>query len=92
MVLIITFDLYNQPSTSSGPRPGGKAALYPTLMHEDEPGGYGYILELDASHQLTSGATNLLCLQCLARQIDPKVMLVEPFVVNSTYGAVLLIG
>ena len=87
MVLIIAFDLYNQPSTSSAP--GRIAALYPALMHE-EPGGYGYILELDASDQLTSGAANLLCLQCLARQIDPKVMLVEPFVVNSTYGAALL--
>ena len=89
MMLIIAFDLYNQPSTSSAPRSGGNAGLYPTLMHE-EPGGYGYILELDASDQLTSGAANLLCLQCLARQIDPMVMLVEPFVVNSTYGAVLL--
>ena len=94
-VLIITFHLYNPSSTSSAPRPGQNVSSYarPTRApHKKEFGrnGYGYILELDVSDQLTSGAANLLCLQCLARQIDPKVMLVEPFIVNSTYGAVLL--
>ena len=95
-VLIIALHLYNNPSsTSSAPRLELNVSSYarPTRApHKKESGGngYGYILELDASDQLTSGAANLLCLQCLARQIDPKVMLVEPFIANSTYGAVLL--
>ena len=93
-VLVIT-SLYNLPSTSSAPILGQNASSYarPTRApqkKESGGNGYGYILELDASDQLTSGAANLLCLQCLARQIDPKVMLVEPFIANSTYGAVLL--
>ena len=94
-VLITTFHLYNPSSTSSAPRPGQNVSSYarPTRAPRKKEfgrNGYGYILELDVSDQLTSGAANLLCLQCLARQIDPKVMLVEPFIVNSTYGAVLL--
>ena len=95
-VLIIAFHLYNNPSsTSSAPILGQNASSYarPTRAPQNKESGgngYGYILELDASDQLTSGAANLLCLQCLARQIDPKVMLVEPFIANSTYGAVLL--
>ena len=94
-LLIMTSHLYDPVSKFSAPRLGGNVSLYarPTQApHKKDSGGngYGYILELDASDQLTSGAANLLCLQCLARQIDPKVMLVEPFIVNSTYGAVLL--
>ena len=94
-VLIITSYLYDQVSKSNAPRPGGNVSSYAhpiwvTHKKEFRGNGYGYILELDTSDQLTSGAANLLCLQCLARQIDPKVMLVEPFIVNSTYGAVLL--
>ena len=55
------------------------------------PAGHGYILELSSSDQLTSGAANVLCLQCLARQIHPRVVLVEPFVtVRSQYGASLV--
>ena len=54
--------------------------------------GYGYVLELHSSDQLTSGALNVLCLQCLARQIHPKVKLVEPFLVYTVYGASLESG
>ena len=53
---------------------------------------YGYVLELDSSDQLTSGALNVLCLQCLARQIHPQVKLVEPFLVQTVYGAFLESG
>ena len=94
-VLIIPSYVYDPVSKSNAPRPGGNVSSYAhpmwvTQKKEFRGNGYGYILELDTSDQLTSGAANLLCLQCLARQIDPKVMLVEPFIVNSTYGAVLL--
>ena len=53
---------------------------------------YGYILELHSSDQLTSGALNVLCLQCLASRIHPKVKLVEPFLVYTVYGASLESG
>ena len=53
---------------------------------------YGYVLELHSSDQLTSGALNVLCLQCLASRIHPKVKLVEPFLVYTVYGASLESG
>ena len=53
---------------------------------------YGYVLELHSSDQLTSGALNVLCLQCLASRIHSKVKLVEPFLVYTVYGAFLESG
>ena len=53
---------------------------------------YGYVLELHSSDQLTSGALNVLCLQCLASRIHSKVKLVERFLVYTVYGAFLESG
>ena len=46
----------------------------------------GYILELDACDQLTGGAMNLMSLQCLVGRLG-NVALVEPFVIDNTFGA-----
>ena len=49
----------------------------------------GYILVLNASDQLTGGGMNIMSLQCLVGWLGDAV-LVEPFVVGSTFGARLL--
>ena len=52
----------------------------------------GYMLELNASDQLTGGGMNLMTLQCLAGKLgaEHSVVAVEPFVINATFGALLL--
>ena len=72
------------------PKPSGRPELRHILPVDKY--GYGYVLELHSSNQLTSGALNVLCLQCLASQIHPKVKLVEPFLVSTVYGASLESG
>ena len=49
----------------------------------------GFVLALDYSDQLTGGGMNLFCLQCVAYSIDPSLVVVEPFIVHSTFGAAL---
>ena len=44
-------------------------------------------MALDYSDQQTGGGMNLFCLQCLAYSIDPSLVVVEPFMVRSTFGA-----
>ena len=51
--------------------------------------GAGFVMALDYSDQLTGGGMNLFCLQCLAYSIDPSLVVVEPFIVQSTFGAAL---
>ena len=51
--------------------------------------GAGFMMALDYSDQLTGGGMNLFCLQCLAYSIDPGLVVVEPFIVQSTFGATL---
>ena len=50
---------------------------------------YGYLLGLNSSDALTGGAMNILSYQCMASKLSPKVLVVEPFVMNSMYGGVL---
>ena len=50
----------------------------------------GYLLELNAYDQLTGGAMNVMTLQCLASTLGDKVVVVEPFVINATFGALFL--
>ena len=47
----------------------------------------GYVLGLHFSDQMTGSITNVLCLQCWARQLD--LLVVEPFAVTSWLGASL---
>lgn len=49
----------------------------------------GFVMALDYSDQLTGGGMNLFCLQCLAHAIDPNLVVLEPFIVQSTFGAAL---
>ena len=51
--------------------------------------GAGFVMALDYSDQLTGGGMNLFCLQCLTYSIDPSLVVVEPFIVQSTFGAAL---
>lgn len=51
--------------------------------------GAGFVMALDYSDQLTGGGMNLFCLQCIAYSIEPQLVVVEPFVVQSTFGASL---
>ena len=44
---------------------------------------------LDYHDQLTGGGMNLFGLQCLTHSIHPNLVVVEPFVVGSTFGAAL---
>ena len=52
----------------------------------------GYVLELNTTDQLTGGGMNVMTLQCLAGKLgaDHSVVAVEPFVINATFGALLL--
>ena len=50
---------------------------------------YGYVLEVDATGQMTAGAMNILGLQCMTSILSSKILVVEPFVVNTTFGVVL---
>ena len=59
-------------------------AAAPVVQHD-----HGYLLELHASDQLTGGAMNILSIQCMASKLSPKLIVVEPFCMNSSYGAVL---
>ena len=52
--------------------------------------GRGYVLGLHFSDQMTGSITNVLCLQCWARQLD--LLVVEPFAVESYLGASLKTG
>ena len=51
----------------------------------------GYVLELNTIDQLTGGAMDVMTLQCLAGKLgaDHSVVVVEPFVINATFGALL---
>ena len=51
----------------------------------------GYLLELHVSDQLTGGAMNVFSIQCMASKLSPKLIVVEPFIMNSSYGAVLTV-
>ena len=51
---------------------------------------WGYVLALHFSDQMTGSITNVLCLQCWARQLD--LLVVEPFAVESYLGASLKTG
>ena len=51
------------------------------------PTGKGYIIGLHACDQLTGGAMNMLCWQCLSKHLHPSVHMVEPFVRDSSFGA-----
>ena len=49
----------------------------------------GMLLALDYSDQLTGGGMNFFCLQCVARFMDHRLRIVEPFIVGSTFGVPL---
>ena len=51
--------------------------------------GTGFVVALDFSDQLTGGGMNLFCLQCLAYSIDPHLVVMEPFILQSTFGVAL---
>ena len=63
---------------------GVKTAAAPIVQND-----HGYLLGLSSSDALTGGAMNVLSYQCLASKLSSKLIVVEPFVVNSLYGAVL---
>ena len=47
----------------------------------------GYIMGLHSCDQLTGGAMNFMIYQCLAAHMGPNVYTVEPFEVESSFGA-----
>ena len=47
----------------------------------------GYIMGLHSVDQLTGGAMNFMIYQCLAAHMGPNVYTVEPFEVESSFGA-----
>ena len=51
----------------------------------------GYVLELNTGDLLTGGGMNVMTLQCLAGKLgaDHSVVVVEPFEINATFGALL---
>ena len=62
------------------------------LMHPNSTYSIGFLMSLDYSDQLTAGGANLFCLQCLASAMDHRLEVVEPFIVNSTFGVPLEIS
>ena len=66
-------------------RPTAKPTTAAAIVQHD----HGYLLGLNSSDALTGGAMNVLSYQCLASKLSPKVIVVEPFVMDSMYGAVL---
>lgn len=61
-------------------------------MHHRNASSVGFLMGLDYSDQLTAGGVNLFCLQCLASTMDHRLEVVEPFIVNSTFGVPLEIS
>ena len=55
------------------------------------PRDYGYLMNLWASDQMTGAAMNMLSIQCLASKLSPKLVVVEPFLVISYFGANLTV-
>ena len=50
------------------------------------PHDYGYLVNFWASDQLTGAAMNMLSIQCLASKLSPKLVVVEPFLVDTYLG------
>ena len=75
------------PSKASPITPPG---VQPTRSRSG-PRDYGYLVNLGASDQLTGAAMNMLSIQCLASKLSPKLVVVEPFVMNSYLGARLTV-
>ena len=57
-----------------------------------DPPQAGYILALDFWDQQISGLRNLLSLQCWAAHLGENVRVVEPFVIQSKFGALPIDG
>ena len=55
-----------------------------TVVHD-----HGYLLELNSSDAMTGGAMNVMSIQCMASKLSPKLIVVEPFAMNSIFGAFL---
>ena len=55
-----------------------------TAVHD-----HGYLLELNSSDAMTGGAMNVMSIQCMASKLSPKLIVVEPFAMNSIFGAFL---
>ena len=75
------------PSKASPITPPG---VQPTRSRSG-PRDYGYLVNLGASDQMTGAAMNMLSIQCLASKLSPKLVVVEPFVMNSYLGARLTV-
>ena len=50
------------------------------------PRDYGYLVNFWASDQLTGAAMNMLSIRCLASKLSPKLVVVEPFLVDTYLG------
>ena len=76
-------------STSDRLTGGDSAYIKPTLPSLKRR---GYVLELNTSDLLTGGGMDVMTLQCLAGKLgaDHSVVVVEPFEINATFGALLL--
>ena len=57
----------------------------PAVLYTD----YGYVLQLNVRGQMTASAMNVLSMQCMVSQLSSKLVVVEPFVVDSTFGVTL---
>ena len=55
-----------------------------TVVHD-----HGYLLELNSSDAMTGGAMNVMSIQCMASKLSPKLIVVEPFAMNSIFGTFL---
>ena len=75
----------SRPITGSEAKPTTSRTITPQAVQHD----HGYLLELHVSDQLTGGVVNVMSIQCMASKLSPKLIVVEPFVMNSSYGAVL---
>ena len=82
----IYFFIYTTAEIGSPLDPCANEELYSEARNLS---GAGFVMALDYSDQLTGGGMNLFCLQCLAYSIDPGLVVVEPFIVQSTFGAAL---
>ena len=49
----------------------------------------GYMLQLNVRAQMTGSAMNVLSMQCMFSHLSSKLLIVEPFIIHSTFGVTL---
>ena len=61
----------------------------PVAVEQSLTYDYGYVLQINVRAQMTGSAMNVLSMQCMFSHLSSKLRIVEPFIINSTFGVTL---